>query len=464
MKGLKKFYTLVLILTFFLFLSPDVYAITANTQQKNVILQLTTTCENSQTKLNFNYAENIGDGRGITFGCIGFTTGTYDGNILIHYYTKLNPNNTLAKYIPALDKIDNEKHTSDGLNGNTKGLENFIKDVKVCNDPLFIKAQLYELNQMYWNPALSLANSIGAKNQLTLAFIYDMCVNHGPDGAEDFVTQAKNKLGGLPKNGIDENKFLSSVMDYRYSFLKGDDPNGSDRVNAYRKLLTANNVNLKTNFKFTVYGDTFTIDGNVGYEDSNTPSAPVASISASTLLGTAPLNVAFTATNANTSSTWVWDFGDGSTATGQNPSHVYKSAGKYIVKLTASNTAGSSTATVEILVKNSGVNNGETNDNDNAIDAGKNTYKWPKARSTYNQHKGQASFRVMVKDKSTKSSYKWHWKCKDGKTSRPTNLIQNHTKTGNYKGISKVSNSKGYSNDSNRGTVRLMRKVTNYKK
>lgn len=264
MKNLKKLCTIAISLTMFLSLTSNAFAITANDTQKAVALQLTTTCENSVTRLDYTYAEKLPsfDGRGITFGCIGFTTGTYDGNILIHYYTTLNPQNTLKKYIPVLDRIDKETHDSDGKNNDVKGLENFIEDVNSCKDPLFKKAQLYELDQMYWNPAVSLATSIGAKNQLTLAFIYDMCVNHGPDGAQEYINSAKKKLGGLPKNGIDEKKFLSSVMDYRYAFLKNDDPEGSDRVNAYRKLLTAGNMSLNPSFKFTVYGETFTIDGN----------------------------------------------------------------------------------------------------------------------------------------------------------------------------------------------------------
>jgi chitosanase len=267
MSGLKRScaVTGVLLLTLFMFLPQGTNAITASSQQKNVILQLTTTCENSDTKLAFNYAENIGDGRGITFGCIGFTTGTYDGNMLIKHYTKLNPNNTLAKYIPALDKIDKESHPN-GLNGNTKGLENFIKDVKACTDPLFKQAQIDLLNELYWNPALNLANSIGVKNQLTLAFIYDMCVNHGEDGARSLVNKAKSKVGGTPKDGVNENTFLSALFDYRTTYIQQDWAGGVDRVNGFRKLLNANNLNLTPPFKFTVYGDTFTIDGNIGYD------------------------------------------------------------------------------------------------------------------------------------------------------------------------------------------------------
>jgi gliding motility-associated-like protein len=37
---------------------------------------------------------------------------------------------------------------------------------------------------------------------------------------------------------------------------------------------------------------------------------------------------------------WLWDFGDGTTATTQNPSHTYKTAGNYTVKLIVTNSNG----------------------------------------------------------------------------------------------------------------------------
>jgi chitosanase len=236
---------------------------TVTSEIKGVCLQLTTACENSSETFDYNYAEKIGDGRGITFGAVGFTTGTYDGNELIKYYTQLNPNNSLAKYIPALDKIDTGKRDSEGKSDDTTGLENFISDVQACSDPLFKQAQMVELDIHYWNPAVKIADSIGAKNNLTLAFIYDICVNHGADGAQDYVDSIKEYLGGTPASGVDENEFLAALMDYRYDDLAEDDPDSIDRVNAYQELLEAGNFNLKAPFEFTVYGDTFKIDGNV---------------------------------------------------------------------------------------------------------------------------------------------------------------------------------------------------------
>jgi len=77
---------------------------------------------------------------------------------------------------------------------------------------------------------------------------------------------------------------------------------------------------------------------------------PTATFTADVTSGTAPLTVTFTDTSANYPTSWAWDFGDGATSTGQNPTHVYTVAGTYTAKLTVTNTAGTSDATQVIIV------------------------------------------------------------------------------------------------------------------
>ncbi|MCB9244947.1 MAG: PKD domain-containing protein [Flavobacteriales bacterium] len=60
--------------------------------------------------------------------------------------------------------------------------------------------------------------------------------------------------------------------------------------------------------------------------------------------GTAPCNVSFTNTSTN-ATTYNWDFGDGSSSTSANPSHLYSKGGAYSVILTASNAAGNNKIT-----------------------------------------------------------------------------------------------------------------------
>ena len=82
------------------------------------------------------------------------------------------------------------------------------------------------------------------------------------------------------------------------------------------------------------------------------PQPPVASFTGSLTTQTAGLSIGFTDTSTNTPTAWLWDFGDGSSSTLQNPSHTWTTAGPYTVSLTASNGVGPSVpaATVGITI------------------------------------------------------------------------------------------------------------------
>ena len=60
---------------------------------------------------------------------------------------------------------------------------------------------------------------------------------------------------------------------------------------------------------------------------SATAAAPVADFSASPTSGRAPLAVTFTNSSSGNVTSYSWNFGDGSTSTGQNPVHTYATAG-----------------------------------------------------------------------------------------------------------------------------------------
>jgi hypothetical protein len=64
---------------------------------------------------------------------------------------------------------------------------------------------------------------------------------------------------------------------------------------------------------------------------------PLVDFTGTPLIGEAPLTVVFTNLTApvNAVESWLWNFGDGSTSTSDNPSHTYTSDGKYTVTLTA---------------------------------------------------------------------------------------------------------------------------------
>ena len=70
---------------------------------------------------------------------------------------------------------------------------------------------------------------------------------------------------------------------------------------------------------------------------------PYADFDADNISGIAPLLVSFTDKSDNSPTFWHWEFGDGSTSTLQNPTHIYTETGSYIVSLTAGNLNGKST-------------------------------------------------------------------------------------------------------------------------
>lgn len=63
----------------------------------------------------------------------------------------------------------------------------------------------------------------------------------------------------------------------------------------------------------------------------------VSDFSADVTYGKVPLVVNFTDESLNSPTSWLWNFGDGTTSGVQNPTHVYFNPGHYSVSLTALN-------------------------------------------------------------------------------------------------------------------------------
>ncbi|MEM9935524.1 MAG: PKD domain-containing protein, partial [Bacteroidota bacterium] len=91
------------------------------------------------------------------------------------------------------------------------------------------------------------------------------------------------------------------------------------------------------------------------------PNQPptVAQCNASPLIGQSPLTVNFTsiATDSDgTIASYAWNFGDGSSQTGQNVSHTYTSAGTYVARVTAEDNDGATASCELTIIISSGPN------------------------------------------------------------------------------------------------------------
>jgi PKD repeat protein len=94
-----------------------------------------------------------------------------------------------------------------------------------------------------------------------------------------------------------------------------------------------------------------------GQTTGNQP--PQVSIAATPVSGTAPLNVAFTSNATDPDGSIVgynWNFGDGQSATGPAPSHLYQSAGNFTAQLTVIDNGGATASSSIVISVNTSAN------------------------------------------------------------------------------------------------------------
>lgn len=128
--------------------------------------------------------------------------------------------------------------------------------------------------------------------------------------------------------------------------------------------------------------------------------------------GTAAVNFIDQSTGNPTS--WLWDFGDGSTSTQQNPTHIYLTPGSYTVKLTATNIGGSDPETKTNYIT---------------------VFPLPIADFSQDDTIGCIPFTVNFTDLSNSSPsniVSWLWNFGDGNNSTQNNPSHTYTFPGTY--------------------------------
>jgi chitosanase len=227
-----------------------------NPAKKEVAMQLVSAAENSSLdwRAQFAYIEDIGDGRGYTAGIIGFCSGTGDMLELVQAYTNTKPSNILAKYLPALRKVNNtDSHA---------GLDpNFTKDWKTAAaDPVFQAAQEAERDRVYFNPSVADGKSDGVRALGQFAY-YDASVMHGYDGFRSIRARALQKAKP-PSQGGNETTWLNAFLDERVVEMKKEEAHSdTSRVDTEQRVFLNNgNFDLNTPLHFAVYGEQFTIN------------------------------------------------------------------------------------------------------------------------------------------------------------------------------------------------------------
>ena len=181
-------------------------------------------------------------------------------------------------------------------------------------------------------------------------------------------------------------------------------------------------------------GSNTTVQDNLITVTAGSSGAPVASFQESMLSGPAPLTVQFTDTSTNTPTSWLWDFGDGSTSTVENPSHTYENTGNFAVSLQATNGAGENQSTQSDTIAVSGAT---------ATAVQEPVYVAPVATSTTappipeisfegTPTSGPAPLAVRFTATTPGSPESWYWDFGDGGTSTEQEPTYTYSLPGTY--------------------------------
>ncbi|HTY52649.1 MAG TPA: PKD domain-containing protein, partial [Methanomicrobiales archaeon] len=140
-------------------------------------------------------------------------------------------------------------------------------------------------------------------------------------------------------------------------------------------------------------------------------ACPGAAYTANTTSGLSPLTVQFTDTSTGSPGHWLWEFGDGTTSTDENPVHTFASDGSYSIALTVSSPVGRDYTTRADSIRVGPV---------------------PMVSFTVNQTYGIAPLPARFTDTSSGSPTGWSWDFGDGATSADRNPTHTYLAPGNY--------------------------------
>ncbi|MFE6054033.1 chitosanase [Kitasatospora sp. NPDC056446] len=228
--------------------------------------QLISVFENSTTEIQYGYAENINDGRGVTAGRAGFTTNDGDALKVVRAYTAVSPDNPLARFVPELERL---AASGSGDTGGLPESEYIAAWKQSAEDPAFRQVQDDQVDQRYFTPAMDQADRLGLTTALARAELYDASIQHGNGGEYDalpaLIARTDAKAGTPSTAG--ERAWLTAFFDVRVDDLTNPANSSTadewrksvDRVECLRRIAATGNDNLDGPFTITAFGTGYTI-------------------------------------------------------------------------------------------------------------------------------------------------------------------------------------------------------------
>ncbi|HYE57881.1 MAG TPA: chitosanase [Rhodothermales bacterium] len=175
--------------------------------------------ENDTPEIQYGYAEDLHDGRGITAGRAGFCTGTGDAYEVVARYAARRPDAQIVRFLPELRRLLTADDPSD-----THELAGYEAAwATAAEDAAFRTVQDAVVDSLYYRPALRRARTAGLKLPLAIVVVYDTIIQHGEgddlDGLPALIERTTRVLGGTPASGVDERRWLRTFLAVRRATL-----------------------------------------------------------------------------------------------------------------------------------------------------------------------------------------------------------------------------------------------------
>lgn len=226
-------------------------------QQIDTMFSIVCIAENASTRWwdQYNYCENIGDGRGLTVSIVGFCSGTYDLLWVMNKLKEIKSDHVMVtKYLSTLQRVNGTSNTS--------GLENFGSDLQRFGDTYWRQAVWEGIIHFYWSTAYKFWVAMGCKSALSMMVFYDTALNHGDIVLQQFANQITNIQ--RPSQGGSESAWLLEFINkrqYNIQYVDRSTNNGQpDRCLMHKQIVSANNMSLTRPINgLRCYGGTYSI-------------------------------------------------------------------------------------------------------------------------------------------------------------------------------------------------------------
>ena len=193
--------------------------------------------------------------------------------------------------------------------------------------------------------------TVGNNGAFTAQVGYDLCTGLGSPCSELFTYLSTNITTFTPITSFTSNvtsgviplsvqfidTSINSPTSWSWNFGDGGTSTSRNPVYIFRTAGT-----------FTVTLTATNTAGSNTYQQTINTQSRVALRPVSLFNG---LSVNFRDSSTNSPTSWIWNFGDGTSSTLQNPTHVFSRAGTYTIKLTVRNTAGTSVSQQNLTLR-----------------------------------------------------------------------------------------------------------------